>query len=54
MPTYEFICRKCGKRFSEAMTIAEHGKKKPKCPKCSSHQVEQSIAVFYANTSKKS
>ena len=24
MPVYEYACRKCGKKFSEVMTMKEH------------------------------
>ncbi len=54
MPTYEYRCRKCGKKFSEVMTMAEHDKKKVKCPKCGSTQVGQSVGSFYTTTSRKS
>lgn len=54
MPTYEFRCSKCNKKFSLVMSMAEYGKKKPKCPKCGSSKVEQQIQPFFAVTSKKS
>jgi putative FmdB family regulatory protein len=54
MPTYEFVCQKCKKRFSETMTISEYEKKKKRCPKCKSTRVQQQITSFQAITSKKS
>ncbi|GEM_PF-1716158 len=39
MPTYEFQCEKCRKRFEIGYTITEYerqAKKKIKCPKCGS------------------
>jgi len=54
MPTYEFICEKCNKKFSETMTISEYEKKKTRCPKCKSTRVKQQITSFQAITSKKS
>ncbi len=54
MPRYDYICRKCGKKFSQVMTIAEHDTKKTRCPKCSSVRVEQLLLSFFAVTSKKS
>jgi len=54
MPTYEYSCKKCGKKFALKMTMSEHGKKKVKCPKCASAQVAQIINAFFAPTSKKS
>jgi putative FmdB family regulatory protein len=54
MPTYAYACRKCGKKFSLTMTMTEHDKRRVKCPKCSSGQVQQTIQGFFATTSKKS
>lgn len=54
MPTYEYICRKCGKNFSLLMSISEHDRKKARCPKCKSLRVEQRLLSFYCVTSKKS
>ncbi len=54
MPTYEFRCTKCGKSFSESMSLAEHEKGKFRCPKCKSSRVEQQISAFQTKTSRKS
>ncbi|MBM3789002.1 MAG: zinc ribbon domain-containing protein [Acidobacteria bacterium] len=54
MPTYDYKCSKCRKKFSVIMSIAEYDQKKAKCPKCGSRQVEQVIQSFFAVTSKKS
>ena len=54
MPRYEYICRKCGKKFPLVMTVGEHESKKTRCPKCSSTRVEQLLLSFYVVTSKKS
>ncbi len=54
MPTYEFQCQRCQEEFSVVMTITEHRKKKPACPKCKSKKVRQQISGFHAITSKKS
>jgi putative FmdB family regulatory protein len=54
MPTYDFQCRKCKKKFSLTMSISVYEKKRTKCPKCTSRQVEQQIHSFFAVTSKKS
>jgi putative FmdB family regulatory protein len=54
MPYYEYLCQACNKKFSLALTIAEHDKGRMKCPKCNSSKVEQQWAAFYATTSKKS
>ncbi|MBI4658366.1 MAG: zinc ribbon domain-containing protein [Verrucomicrobia bacterium] len=54
MPSYDYYCRKCGKKFTLTMTMSDHEKKKVKCPKCSSSQVAQQVGAFFATTSKKS
>jgi putative FmdB family regulatory protein len=54
MPTYEYRCGKCKKRFSRVEHISQHGGKHPKCPKCGSTKVEQVFSAFYAKTAKKS
>ena len=54
MPTYNYKCGKCKKKFTIVMTISEHDKRKPKCPKCGSRKVTQQIAAFFAVTSDKS
>ncbi len=54
MPTYDYLCRKCRKKFSLIMTISAHDKKKVRCPKCKSTQVEQQLNSFFAVTARKS
>ncbi len=54
MPTYDYICNKCRKKFTVVMTISAHDKKRVRCPKCSSVRVEQQYHSFFAVTSKKS
>ncbi|HZP00796.1 MAG TPA: FmdB family zinc ribbon protein [Terriglobia bacterium] len=54
MPSYEFVCKACNKKFSMIMTLAEYEKGNFSCPKCKSKKVEQKYAAFYAVTSKKS
>lgn len=54
MPTYEFQCDKCGKKFTMVESISAHGRKRPSCPKCKSAKVSQVFSPFYAKTVKKS
>jgi putative FmdB family regulatory protein len=56
MPTYEFQCEKCRKRFELVYTIKEYERKarKLKCPKCGSTRVGRKISSFEVKTSKKS
>ena len=55
MPTYEFQCVKCRKRFDLVYTIMEYERKAKniKCPKCSSTMVGRQISAFEVKTSKK-
>jgi putative FmdB family regulatory protein len=56
MPTYEFQCEKCRKRFELAYSITEYQRraKKIKCPKCGGTRVGRQISAFEVKTSKKS
>jgi len=54
MPSYDFKCEKCKKRFTLVMPISEYGKSKTRCPKCKSTKVQQQITAFQVVTSKKS
>ena len=54
MPTYEYECEKCKKKFSVVQSISEHGSTKVSCPKCKSAKVKQRISLFTAKTSRKS
>jgi len=54
MPTYEYRCEKCGKRFAVVQRISEHGGRGPACPKCRSRSTRQLLSAFYAKTGKKS
>jgi putative FmdB family regulatory protein len=57
MPTYEFQCEKCRKRFELTYAITEYerqARKKIKCPKCTSTKVIRQISTFEVKTSKKS
>ncbi len=54
MPSYDFMCEKCNKKFNLFMTISEYEKTKIRCPKCKSTRVKQQITPFQTVTSKKS
>jgi len=55
MPTYEYACQGCGKKFSEKMSFEEHERRKRiKCPKCGSTKVRQTLSAVFVKTSKKS
>ena len=54
MPSYDFVCEKCKKKFTLILSISEHEKTKFRCPKCKSSRVKQQISTFQVQTSKKS
>ncbi len=41
MPTYDFICNNCQKRFDVFLTFAEYGKKAVQCTHCQSGNVRR-------------
>ena len=53
MPLYEYVCRKCRKKFSEVLTSREHDLKKIRCPRCGSAHAEKVIEPFFAKTESK-
>jgi putative FmdB family regulatory protein len=54
MPTYVYRCAKCKHQFEKVMSVAEHDKARPPCPKCGGRKVEHVLAGFTAMTSRKS
>ena len=54
MPTYEFLCKGCGKKFTLVLSLSEYEKKNTHCPSCGAIQVEQQVHSVYTKTSKKS
>jgi len=43
MPTYEYRCLKCSKRFDVRMNYSDYGKKEVVCPHCGSSRVTRKI-----------
>jgi putative FmdB family regulatory protein len=57
MPTYDFLCEKCRRKFSLMLSIAEFERqtaKRIRCPRCKSVRVSRQISGFQVQTSKKS
>lgn len=54
MPTYEYECEHCGRRFTKIESISAHGDRAPKCPSCKSAKTHQVTSTFYAKTVRKS
>jgi putative FmdB family regulatory protein len=53
MPSYEYKCTKCNKKFTAIFSIGEHDAGKVKCPKCGGKKLEQLITAFQVKTSRK-
>jgi putative FmdB family regulatory protein len=43
MPTYEFRCQDCHKRFDVFMSFSEYGNTQVKCPHCGSTNIRRKI-----------
>ena len=54
MATYEYECQDCGHEFAVIESLAQHGHKRPTCPRCRSTGVERVYTPFYAKTIRKS
>lgn len=54
MPSYDYRCPKCNKKFTAILSMSEHDARKAKCPKCGGKKLEQLITGFQVKTSKKS
>ncbi|MGH7361481.1 MAG: FmdB family zinc ribbon protein [Candidatus Methylomirabilales bacterium] len=54
MPTYDFRCSRCSKKFTLIMTIKQRETRKMKCPKCGANKPEPIFGTFFAKTSRKS
>ena len=54
MPTYEFVCEKCGKEFSLIMSLKERETQKVKCSSCGADEVTQQLSAVITKTSRKS
>jgi len=54
MPTYEYACTQCRKKFEIVMAVSERESARIRCPKCKSLKVVPRISGFFAKTTKKS
>lgn len=43
MPTYQYVCQSCGKRFELFMAYSEYGTREVRCTHCQSDQVRRRI-----------
>lgn len=54
MPSYDYRCERCGKRFVVVQRISEHTGRALACPKCKSRRTIRVLAPFFAKTGRKS
>ena len=55
MPSFEYVCRDCGREFLVFLSLKEYeAKPKVLCPHCDSDHVERKFSAFSAKTSRKS
>ena len=57
MPSYEFLCRQCGKAFELFVSLSEYEQKQKEgiqCPGCASRDVSRQLSSIQVKTSKKS
>jgi putative FmdB family regulatory protein len=54
MPTYEYVCSDCKKKFSVILTFSAHDKGRVACPKCKGRKVAQQFSTVFTKTSRKS
>lgn len=54
MPTYEYECEACRKRFTAIHHISQHTGRAPACPACKSKKTRQVTSEFFAKTIRKS
>ncbi len=54
MPTYEFLCNKCGKEFFRIMSMKERETAKVKCEHCGAEDVTPLLSTVITKTSRKS
>jgi putative FmdB family regulatory protein len=54
MPTYEYVCVKCGEQFVLIMSLKDYEAGQVACPKCNAAEVKQQMSQFIPKTSRKS
>jgi putative FmdB family regulatory protein len=54
MPAYAFMCARCKKTFDVVLTVAARAAAKVACPTCGGGEITPEMAIFTANTSRKS
>jgi len=54
MPTYDFLCQKCGQNFDVFLSFAEYGKRRVKCVHCGSTNVRRRMTKVRVAKSEES
>lgn len=53
MPSYEYRCQACNRTVTLRLSITQHEKARPACPKCGSRKLTRLISSFLTQTSRK-
>lgn len=53
MPRYEYHCQTCNRNVTLRLSVAQHEKGRPACPKCGAKKLTQLISSFLTQTSRK-
>lgn len=53
MPRYEYHCEACNRTVTLRLSVTQHEKARPACPKCGSKKLTQLISSFLTQTSRK-
>ncbi len=54
MPLYEYFCGKCRQQVTVTLSIREHDRAVPACPRCGDKGLEPLVSTFFSQTSRKS
>ena len=47
MPTYEYVCVKCGEQFVRIMSLKDYEAGQVACPKCNAAEVKQQMSQLH-------
>ena len=54
MPLYEYYCDKCRRKVAVTLSIGQHDKDVPACPRCGGKAMHPLVSTFFSQTSRKS
>jgi putative FmdB family regulatory protein len=53
MPRYEYHCPACDRKVTLRLSVAQHERGRPTCPKCGATKLTQLMSSFLTQTSRK-